>query len=242
MAIELPDEVAQFLMFIGINWPMINEDKVREFGSHVRQFADNLRDAHQQAHSTIQQLGQAYQGAGYEALLAKWSGTSTQHLTELVDACHVVSDALDVAADVIVGLKVEAIAELVVMAASFIADQAAAVATFGIAEAAEALIVEGAEKVVEFLKQQVIQHIAAAVIGAAVGPLMQKVAAAVKGLAFEAVSAAMGMPAGGGAVGEGFRIDPEAVKGHAQVMRAHADTVRGHAQTFAAAAGSLSFT
>src|SRR5438445_5667420 len=119
------------------------------------------------------------------------------------------------------------------MAASFIADQAAAVATLGIAEAAEALIVEGAEKLVEFLKQQVIQHIAGAVIGAAVGPLMEKVAAAVKGLAFEAVSAALGGDGGGAAVGTGFQIDPEAVKGHAEVMRTHAETVRGHAQTFA---------
>jgi uncharacterized protein YukE len=241
MAIELPGEVAQFLQLIGINWPQINEDKVREFGTHVRQFADNLQDAHQQAHATIQQLGQSYQGAGYEALLAKWSGTSTKHLTELVDACHAVADALAAAADVIVGLKVEAIAELVVMAASFVADQAAAVATFGIAEAAEGLIVEGAEKLVEFLKQQVIQHITGAVIGAAVGPLMEKVAAAVKGLAFEAVSAALGQPASGG-VGEGFRIEPEAVRGHAQIMRQHAETVRGHAQTFAAAAGGMSFT
>jgi uncharacterized protein YukE len=241
MAIELPAEVAQFLQLIGINWPMINEDKVREFGVHVRQFADNLKDSHDQAHSTIQQLGQAYQGAGYEALMAKWSSTSTQHMTELVDACHVVGDALDAAADVIIGLKVEAIAELVVMAVSFIADQAAAVATFGIAEAAEALIVEAAEKLVEFLKQQVIQHIAGAVIGAAVGPLMEKVAAAVKGLAFEAVSAALGTTGGGGSIGEGFMIDTEAVKGHAQVMRDHAETVRGHAQTFASAAGNLSF-
>src|SRR5258708_36624899 len=110
MAIELPGEVAQFLQFIGINWPQINEDKVREFGQHVRQFGDNLQESHQQAHSTVQQLGQAYQGAGYEALLAKWPGTSTQHLTELVEACHVVADALEVAADVIVGLKLEAIA------------------------------------------------------------------------------------------------------------------------------------
>jgi uncharacterized protein YukE len=241
VAIELPSEVAQFLQFIGINWPMINEDKVREFGTHVRQFADNLHDAHDQAHSTIQQLGQAYQGAGYEALLAKWSSTSTQHLNELVEACHVVAEALDAAADVIIGLKVEAIAELVVMAASFIADQAAAVVTFGLAEAAEALIVEGAEKLVEFLKQQVIQHIAGAVIGAAVGPLMEKVASSVKGLAFEAVSAAMGEGGGGGGAGSSFQIDPEAVKGHADVMRQHAETVRGHAQDFAAAAGNLSF-
>ncbi|NUR03516.1 MAG: hypothetical protein HOY79_45475 [Streptomyces sp.] len=29
MAIELPGEVVSFLQFIGVNWPNINEDKVR---------------------------------------------------------------------------------------------------------------------------------------------------------------------------------------------------------------------
>jgi uncharacterized protein YukE len=242
MAIELPSEVAQFLNFIGINWPMINEDKVREFGQHVREFATNLQDAHQQAHNTVQQLGQAYQGAGYEALLTKWSSTSTQHLTELVDGCHVVADALDAAADVIIGMKVEAIAELVVMAATFIADQAAAVATLGIAEAAEALVIEAGKKIVEFLKQQLIQHIVAEVIEATVKPLMDKVSAAVSGLVFQAAESALGVSGGGGSVGAGFSIDTELVKGHAAAMRQHAETVAGHAQTFAANAGALNFS
>jgi hypothetical protein len=160
-------------------------------------------------------------------------------VTVALDACHAAADAMDVAADVIVGLKAEAIAELVVMAAAFVADQAAAVATFGLAEAALALIEEAATKLVEFLKQQVIQHIEAAVIGAAITPLMDTVVRAVKGLAFEAVSAALGVSGGGGV--EGFSIDPEAVRGHVQVMRDHADAVRGHAQAFAVAAGSVSF-
>ena len=30
MAIELPEQVVSFLQFIGVNWPNINEDKVRE--------------------------------------------------------------------------------------------------------------------------------------------------------------------------------------------------------------------
>ncbi|MFJ9419064.1 hypothetical protein ACIRPT_33635 [Streptomyces sp. NPDC101227] len=87
----------------------------------------------------VKQLEDVYQGASYEALLAKWGQMSDSHMTELVNACHVVVDALDIAADTIVAMKVEAIAELTVLAITFIADQAAAVATLGIAEAAEAL-------------------------------------------------------------------------------------------------------
>ncbi|MFD8595646.1 WXG100 family type VII secretion target [Kitasatospora sp. NPDC059646] len=95
MAIELPGEVVEFLSFIGINWPTVNEDKVREFASHVREFAQNVESVHQRPTSTVRQLGQAYEGASYEALLAKWASLSDSHFNELVQACHVVADALD---------------------------------------------------------------------------------------------------------------------------------------------------
>lgn len=234
--------MVDFLQVIGINWPQINEDKVREFGTHLRDFATGLQDAHAQAQTTVQQLGQAYQGSGYEALLAKWGSTSTQHLTELVDGCHVVADALDVAADAIVGLKGAAIAELVVLAATFVADQAAAALTFGIAEAAEAAVIAAGRKAVDFLEQQVIQHITEEVVNAAVTPLMDKVSAAISGLVFEAAQAAVGGGSAGASAGDGFSIEPDAVRTYAAAMRQHAETVVGHAQTFASAAGSVDFS
>jgi type VII secretion system (Wss) protein ESAT-6 len=242
MAIELPSEVAKFLQFIGIDWPQINEDKVRDFGTHLREFASNLQDAHQQAAGTVRQLGQSYQGSGYEALMEKWASTSTQHLNELVDGCNVVAGALDVAADAIVAMKVAAIGELVAMAVSFAADQAAAVLTFGIAEAAEAAIIAAGKECVEFLKQQLIQHVTNEVIDAAVTPLMGKVSSAVSGLIFQSAAAAAGVAGGGGGGGSGFSIDTEAVKTYATTMRQHADTVAGYANTFAANAGSVDFT
>ncbi|MEV0094290.1 hypothetical protein [Streptomyces sp. NPDC050738] len=45
MAIELPGEVVSFLQFIGVNWPTVNEDKVREFASHVREFGTKLGES-----------------------------------------------------------------------------------------------------------------------------------------------------------------------------------------------------
>ncbi|MFG2209745.1 hypothetical protein [Streptomyces sp. NPDC048638] len=71
------------------------------------------------------------------------------------------ASALDIAADTIVAMKLEAIAELTVLAITFIADQAAAVATLGIAEAAEALVIAAAEKLMDFLVQQLEQYIIA---------------------------------------------------------------------------------
>ncbi|GAA2805339.1 hypothetical protein GCM10010441_32710 [Kitasatospora paracochleata] len=240
MAIELPDEVVSFLSVIGINWPTVNEDSVREFASHVREFAENVESAHQDSTATIQKLGEAYEGASYEALLAKWAQLSDSHMNELVQACHVVATALDVAADVIVAMKVETIAELVALAAAFIADQAAAVATLGAAEAAVILIEEAAKRLINYLEQQLEQYIIGQVVTAAIDPLVEVVANAVSGLVFQAAEAALGVGGGGGG-GTGFRIDPEALEAHAQMMHDHAETVAGHAQTFQAKAAGVSF-
>jgi uncharacterized protein YukE len=240
MAIELPSEVAQFLNFIGINWPNVNEDKVREFAGHVRDFAANIQDTHDQASSTLKQLGQAYQGQSYELLASKWAHLSQGHMSVLIDACHVLATALDGAADFIVGMKVEAIGELIAMAAAFIADQAAAVATFGIAEAAVALIEQAAEKLVDFLTQQLVQHIIGEVIEAALKPLLGLIEKAVHGMTYSALEDMLGVS--GGSAGTGFGIDADAVMQHAQLFRGHAETVAGHAQTLSAAVSGLSFS
>ncbi|GGU41861.1 hypothetical protein GCM10010211_01190 [Streptomyces albospinus] len=243
MAIELPGQVVSFLQFIGVNWPDINEDKVREFGSHVRDFAQKVDDTHKESTSTVKQLEDVYQGASYEALLAKWGQMSDSHMTELVNACHVVADALDVAADTIVAMKVEAIAELTVLAITFIADQAAAVATLGIAEAAEALVVEAAEKLMDYLVQQLEQYIIGQVVEAAIDPLVETVGKAVGGLVFQAAESALGVSAGGGdgRAGESFSIHPEALHARAEKLHAHARTVAGHAAEFESKAAGLSF-
>ncbi|MFD9128227.1 WXG100 family type VII secretion target [Kitasatospora sp. NPDC059571] len=241
MAIELPGEVVSFLGFIGINWPTVNEDKVREFASHVREFADRVDEAHRDSTATIHALSEAYEGASYEALLAKWSAMSDSHMTELVQACHVVATALDVAADVIVGMKVEAIAELVALAAAFVADQAAAVATLGAAEAALVAIEEAAKRLVNFLEQQLEQYIIGQVVEAAVDPLVEVVGRAVSGLVFQAAESALGVSAGGGGAGTGFRIHPEALEAHAETMHRHAETVAGHAEAFRSKLAGVSF-
>ncbi|MEU3493074.1 WXG100 family type VII secretion target [Kitasatospora cineracea] len=240
MAIELPGEVVELLSFFGINWPAVNEDKVREFAAHVREFAQNVESSHQESTATVQRLGEAYEGASYEALLAKWASVSDQHLNELVQACHVVADALDVAAGVIVAMKVETITELVVLAAALVADQAAAVATFGIAEAAVLAIEEAAKRLINYLEQQLEQYIIAQVVKAAIGPLVDTVANAVSGLVFQAAESALGVSGGGGG-GSGFRIDPDALDEHARMMHDHAETVAGHAQVFQSRIAGVSF-
>ena len=241
MSIELPGPVVDFLSVIGVNWPQVNEDAVREFAGHVRDFASNVQDTHSAASSTIDQMSAAYSGASYDRLVDAWAHMSSSHMQELHEGATVVATALDVAADAIVGMKMEAIAQLVVMAATFVADQAAAVLTFGIAEAAEAAIIAGAKEIVKYLEEQLVQHIMGELIGKAVEPLEGIVEKAVSGLTFEAAGALLGSGSGGSGAGASFSMVPDELQQHAATLEGHADTVAGHAQDFAAKAGAVSF-
>jgi hypothetical protein len=236
MAIDdLPMPVVNFLNVIGVEWPYLNEDSLYQFGALVREFGQAVETTHRDATATIHALGSSHQGAAYEKLHNRWTEMSGTHVTELVDACAVVADACDAAAVYVIGQKVAAVAELVGMAATFFADQAAAVATAGLAEAAVPLIIAAAKKLGESLVQDLEQYLIGQLVEAAVKPLMAKVAAAMQGLQW---------PSGGGpggAVGAMFAVDTAQMRAHAAVLHGHADTFAQHAQSFATRAAAVSF-
>ena len=235
MAIDdLPVPVVNFLNVIGVPWPYVNEDTVMRFASLVREFGTAVQTTHQDATTAIHAIGQAYQGAASEQMMSGWAELSGRHVTEIVDGCHVLSAALEAAAGYIVAQKVEAVAELVGMAAAFVADQAAAVATFGLAEAAVPVIIEGAERLVASLEQDLQQYIAGRVIEAALKPLIGKVGDALSGLDWSATT-----PIASAA--SGFTLDAPAVRQQTALLRSHAQTVRSHAVTFQQGIAGLSF-
>ncbi|MBM4793499.1 hypothetical protein HXP44_15895 [Streptomyces sioyaensis] len=246
MAIELPDELVWVLDLLGLNWPQVNEDKVREFAGHVRHFATNLDSTHEKASVTIRQMAEHYQADSYEQLAQRWTKMSSGHMSELVEVCGTVATVLDVAADAIVAAKLAVITELGIMAAEFVAAQAAAVATLGAAEAAEALLIEATKRIVNRLLQELEDRIIGQLVEQAIGPLEQVVERAVSGLVFKGVQAALDgvAPAGGAAGGAGsqFRIHPEELLRHSAKLHGHAEEVVGHAHKFAAAASGVSFS
>lgn len=240
MAIMLPGIVADFLGFIGIQWPNINEDKVREFGQEVAQFGKEIENMHQGAGNTIKQVGDSYQGAAYEQLLATWAKMSSDHLSELETGCQIVSEGCSIGADAIVGMKVAALAELAALAAEFVADQAAAFVTFGASEAALPLIEEAGEQIVNFLEQELIGYIEGQVINAAFQPLIAKIESAVEGLVFQGAEAALGVSGGG--AGSSFSISPSDVQTLAEQFGQQAEQFAASAGQFAATASGMNFS
>ncbi|MFF2818401.1 hypothetical protein ACFVT9_23120 [Kitasatospora cineracea] len=231
---DLPAPVVTFLNVIGVPWPYINEDEVREFAAMVRKFGQAVERTHAEATRAMDAFARAYQGAATRRMQSGWSELSERHTRELVLGCTLLAEALEVGAEVIVAQKVEALVELGVMAAAFIADQAAAVATLGLAEAAVPVIVEAGKKLLETLKQQIIQYVIGEIIEAAAKPLFAKIEHAMSGLDW-------GQTSGGAGAADGFSLDAELADRHLSTMRAHTEAFRGHAQELRGGLERLAF-
>ncbi|WP_035796898.1 WXG100-like domain-containing protein [Kitasatospora mediocidica] len=240
MAIELPDPVVKLLSFIGVTWPEVNEDKIRELASHIRDFAGKMDDSHQNATVTLKNLSEGYQGASYEAMIATWAKMSNTHMSELQSACQAVAQALDLAADAVVGLKAGALVELGVLAAAFVADQAAAIFTFGLAEAGLPALEATARTVMKKLVQDLEDHLVGQVVQAAIEPLEDSVAKAVSGLVYQETAAALGQSSGGG-TGTGILLHPDVMSSASASMRGHADDIASHAQELTDRISGMSF-
>jgi hypothetical protein len=235
MAIDdLPLPVVNLLNIIGVPWPYIDEDTLREFAGFSRDFATAVQTTHDDATRTVRAIASAYQGSATDVMTSGWAKLSARHVDEVLAACHVLADALDVAAVYVVGQKIEAIAILVEMAAAFIADQAAAIATAGLAEAAAPLIIVGAEKLVDSLAADLEQYIISVVIVAAAKPLMAKIEGALAGLDWSKSGAEVDEP-------DGFSIDPAAVAQQVAVLRQQAAMIGQHGTAFAAKIRALDF-
>jgi hypothetical protein len=232
---DLPLPVVNFLNVIGVPWPYIDEDTVARFAGLTRAFAQAVENTHVEATRAIDAIADAHQSASTDAMSSGWQALSAKHIYAVIDACQVLADALDVAAAYIVAQKAEAVAVLIGMAAAFVADQAAAVATFGVAEAAVPLIIEGAERLVKSLVMDLEQYVIGRVIEAAAEPLFAQVEKAMYGLDWS------GSGGAGGGAGRQISVDPAAAQAQLAVLRRHATTMRCHGKEFAAAVGELGF-
>jgi hypothetical protein len=158
----------------------------------------------------------------------------------MVEVCGAVAVALEVAADAVVAAKTAVLVELGVLAAEFVADQAAAVLTFGAAEAAEVVLIEATKRVVNGILQELEGRLVADLTAKAVAPLETVVERALRGLVFEGVQTAL-QGASGGDSGAYFQVHPEGMQRMAAKLHAHADDVAGHADVMARATAGVSF-
>lgn len=236
MAIDdLPGPVVNFLNIIGIEWPYINEDSLHQFATLVRDFGKAVEQTHQDATQVVGNIAQAHTGASTEQMHSGWADLSGRHVTEIVDGASIVADALDAWAVFVVAQKLEAIGQLVELAAGYVAAIAAAPETLGASLAALPGLEEIGQALGNTLLQTLEQYAMGEVMEAALKPFLAKFESMMSGLDWSATSSA------GSGAGSGFSIDEGEVRTQIAVMRAHAETMKSHGTTLKSGIAGLSF-
>jgi hypothetical protein len=236
MAIDdLPMPVVTLLNALGIPWPYINEQTVEQFADLTRQFGTAVQTTHKDATAAVSSIASAHRASSTQAMSDGWTKLSAQHVTDIVDGCQILADVLDAAAGYIVAQKAEALGVLIGMAVEFVADQAAAVVTLGLSEAALPLIEDATTKIMDSLIEDLQQYVIGQVIEAAAKPLFAKVGQMLSGLDWSQSGAS------DPGKGEGLELDAPAVKAQTALMRQHASDMRAHASTYASGVQGLGF-
>jgi hypothetical protein len=170
----LPSGLVWVLDLIGVNWPDIDEDDLRQGADELRTIASELGSNTGDAKNSVAAMLGSNSSESLELFDAMWSKIADGHLPQMQEAMGLLADGLDVSAVLVVGLKVGAIVQLVALAAEIIADQAAAPFTFGLSEAAIPVEIAATrlvtkqlvKKVVDTVEQQLMDVVTGAVFNA----------------------------------------------------------------------------
>jgi hypothetical protein len=192
MGVTLPSEVAWVLDLIGVEWPNIDEDELRSAADQLRQLGSELSSNNGEAKSDIEEMLGVNSAESLQIFEALWKKLSDGHLQQLGEGMDLLATGLDIAAVVIVGMKLFAIGQLVVLAAEIIADQAAAIETFGASEALAAAQTEITEQIVKQAIEQAIQTLEQQLLSVVEGPIFAALESAGTELAEQLVGDALG--------------------------------------------------
>ncbi|MFG2027400.1 nucleic acid/nucleotide deaminase domain-containing protein [Streptomyces sp. NPDC048825] len=119
MGKKLPDELVEVLDLVGVKWPNIDEDEIRDSAKDYRHLAEGIRDAVKEGNNACSHIvGGRSKGMTVEAIDRRWGKLTTKDLAQFAKALDDLGDALDDCAGFIEGCKIACIAELSATAAT----------------------------------------------------------------------------------------------------------------------------
>jgi hypothetical protein len=196
MGVVLPSELAWVLNLIGVTWPNIDEDQLRDTANQMRQLAGELDSNNGDAKSEIEQMLGVNKAQSLDNFNALWQKVANGHLPQLGEGLKLLGTGLDISAVVIEGMKVAAIVQLGILAAEIIADQAAAIETFGASEALAAAQTAFTEQIVKQALKQAVQAVEQQLMQIVEGPIFAALDSAAGNLAGQLLGDALGTHSG----------------------------------------------
>jgi hypothetical protein len=238
VAINLPHWLAEVVNILGFNWPEIDEDQLRDAAKGLRRYAASCQDAHDVTHGVVTGgLQEAYAAQSYTALAEVWGSQTQGHMKTLIEGCRLLADALDVAAVGVEAMKDACIVQLGLAAAELIGDQAAAVFTLGLSEAAAVAEIELQNKLLDGILKRFEQEVIGVLVDKTIGPLKEQIEHAVSQLLLEEVAhVAVGAPT------PGLKLDTAMMRTHAGTISGQAEASLQHGHSFYSEVGHLTFT
>lgn len=213
------------LNLMGLPYPDIDADEVRELAQLVADFAGNVRETYEAATSTVNDMGSAYTGRAYDALIARWALTSSEHVEQLDIATGVVATALEFAADFIEMLQAAVLAELVAIAAILLA---------GLflpgGSAASPFLAAMVRRILRSMVEVAVVHFAVEVVEKAIEPFEEKIDRFVNGALYDSVSDYLGTSPDNG--GREFYMDPDVLTRYTEALDGLADEMVRHGEEF----------
>lgn len=238
MSINLPHWLAEVVNILGFSWPEIDEDQLHDAADALRSYAQSCEDSHNTTHKVVTgDLPQVYTAQSYTALAELWAGQTTGHMQTLITVCRDLAVALDVAGDGVTVMKGACLTQLGIAAAELIGDQAAAVFTLGLSEAAAVAEIELQQRLMNGILQRFEQEVIGVLVSKITGPLKEQMEAAVEKLLFaEVANVAVGGPP------PGLKIDTAAMRSHGDAILQQADHNLSGGRSFGNRVTALTFT
>jgi len=192
VGVTLPSEVTWVLDLIGVEWPNIDEDELRSAADQLRELGSELSSNNGDAKSEIEEMLGVNSAESLQIFEALWKKLADGHLQQLGEGMDMLATGLDIAAVVIVAMKLAAIVQLVILAAELIADQAAAIETLGASEALAVAQTEFTEQIVKQAIEQAVQTVEQQLLSVVEGPIFAALESAGTELATQLVGDALG--------------------------------------------------
>lgn len=192
----LPPELVWVLGAIGVQWPNVDEDKLRSAGDNFRQISGQLKDHKAGSMQQVEQMLHLNSSQSLELFQALWQKAIVGHMGDLEQGLDVLADAMGVCADIVEGMKAAAIVQLGIFAAETAADVAAAIATGGLAAGAEVALDIATREIVQGIFNQALQQIEYQVKQAMLAPVIDTLGSAGENLAGQLLGNALGVDQG----------------------------------------------
>ncbi|MBT2484540.1 MULTISPECIES: hypothetical protein [unclassified Microbacterium] len=212
----LPNELIWVMDKLGLEWPDIDEDEVRKAAVYVRGFRDDMETLVQTADRRINgELAAAMTGQTGIAQVNGWNRNRSENVQQLLDVLGPAAVGIDIAADIVLALKVKVIVDVTVTLAQLIPLLAAGPLGAGGA----AVLILARKKLFAMAMEATLEKVIDEVLPLAIEPLAEQVPVLVMAL--------LDSPVVEGSVGDvdEFAADLQALDQAADDMDAHAADV-----------------